>query len=64
MFENLTDRLEKSFRLIKGQGRITEVNISETMKDVRKALLDADVSYKIAKSFCDEVKQKDRKSVV
>ena len=57
MFENLTDRLEKSFRLIKGQGRITEVNISETMKDVRKALLDADVSYKIAKTFCDEVKQ-------
>ena len=58
MFENLTDRLEKSFRLIKGQGRITEVNISETMKDVRKALLDADVSYKIAKAFCDDVKQK------
>ena len=58
MFENLTDRLERSFRLIKGQGRITEVNISETMKDVRKALLDADVSYKIAKNFCDEVKQK------
>ena len=58
MFENLTDRLEKSFRLIKGQGRITEVNISETMKDVRKALLDADVSYKIAKGFCDQVKQK------
>ena len=58
MFENLTDRLERSFKLIKGQGRITEVNISETMKDVRKALLDADVSYKIAKTFCDEVKQK------
>ncbi|MCR5709002.1 MAG: signal recognition particle protein [Bacteroidales bacterium] len=58
MFENLTERLEQSFRLIKGQGRITEVNISETMKDVRKALLDADVSYKIAKAFCDEVKQK------
>lgn len=58
MFENLTDRLERSFKLIKGQGRITEVNISETMKDVRKALLDADVSYKIAKSFCDDVKQK------
>ena len=58
MFENLSDRLERSFRLIKGQGRITEVNISETMKDVRKALLDADVSYKIAKNFCDEVKQK------
>ena len=58
MFENLSERLEQSFRLIKGQGRITEVNISETMKDVRKALLDADVSYKIAKTFCDEVKQK------
>ncbi|MBO7480266.1 MAG: signal recognition particle protein [Bacteroidales bacterium] len=58
MFENLTDRLEKSFKLIKGQGKITEINISETMKDVRKALLDADVSYKIAKSFCDDVKQK------
>ena len=58
MFENLSERLENSFRLIKGQGRITEVNISETMKDVRKALLDADVSYKIAKSFCDQVKQK------
>lgn len=58
MFENLTDRLERSFKLIKGQGRITEVNISETMKDVRKALLEADVSYKIAKSFCDDVKQK------
>ena len=58
MFENLTDRLEHSFKLIKGQGRITEVNISETMKDVRRALLDADVSYKIAKTFCDDVKQK------
>lgn len=58
MFENLTDRLERSFKLIKGQGKITEINISETMKDVRKALLDADVSYKIAKTFCDDVKQK------
>ncbi|MBO4570672.1 MAG: signal recognition particle protein [Bacteroidales bacterium] len=58
MFENLMDRLESSFKLIKGQGRITEVNISETLKDVRKALLDADVSYKVAKSFCDQVKQK------
>ena len=58
MFENLSDRLERSFKLVKGQGRITEVNISETMKDVRKALLDADVSYKIAKTFCDDVKQK------
>jgi len=58
MFENLMDRLESSFKLIKGQGKITEINISETLKDVRKALLDADVSYKIAKSFCDTVKQK------
>ena len=58
MFENLMDRLESSFKLIKGQGRITEVNISETLKDVRKALLDADVSYKVAKNFCDQVKQK------
>ena len=57
MFENLTDRLESSFKLIKGEGKITEINISETMKDVRKALLDADVSYKIAKNFCDQVKQ-------
>ena len=57
MFENLMDRLESSFKLIKGQGRITEVNVSETLKDVRKALLDADVSYKVAKSFCDQVKQ-------
>ena len=51
------DRLESSFKLIKGQGRITEVNVSETLKDVRKALLDADVSYKVAKNFCDQVKQ-------
>ena len=58
MFENLTDRLERSFKLIKGQGKITEVNISETLKEVRRALLDADVSYKTAKTFCDTVKQK------
>lgn len=58
MFENLIDRLEGSFKLIKGQGKITEINISETLKDIRKALLDADVSYKIAKSFCDSVKKK------
>ncbi len=58
MFENLIERLESSFKLIKGQGRITEVNISETLKEIRRALLDADVSYKIAKTFCDEVKQK------
>ena len=58
MFENLIDRLEHSFKLIKGQGKITEINVAETLKDVRRALLDADVSYKIAKTFCDEVKQK------
>ncbi len=58
MFENLTDKLEKSFRLLKGEGRITEVNIAETLKEVRRALLDADVNYKIAKSFTDAVKEK------
>lgn len=58
MFENLVDKLEKSFKLIKGQGRITEINVAETLKEVRRALLDADVSYKIAKTFCDDVKQK------
>jgi len=58
MFENLTDRLERAFKLLKGEGRITEINVAETLKDIRKALLDADVSYKVAKSFCDEVKQK------
>ncbi len=58
MFENLTDRLERSFKTLKGQGRITEINIAETLKDVRRALLDADVNYKIAKSFTDIVKEK------
>jgi len=58
MFENLIDRLEQSFKVLKGEGRITEINVAETLKDIRKALLDADVSYKVAKSFCDEVKQK------
>ncbi len=58
MFENLSERLDRSFKLIKGQGKITEVNISETLKEVRRALLDADVSYKTAKTFCDTVKQK------
>jgi len=58
MFDNLIDRLEHSFKLLKGEGRITEINVAETLKDIRKALLDADVSYKVAKSFCDEVKQK------
>ncbi len=58
MFENLSDRLDKSFKLLKGQGRITEINIAETLKDVRRALLDADVNFKIAKSFTDIVKEK------
>ena len=51
MFENLSERLERSFKILKGEGKITEVNISEAMKDIRRALLDADVSYKIAKTF-------------
>lgn len=58
MFESLTDRLERAFKVLKGQGYITEINVAETMKEVRKALLDADVSYKIAKDFTDEVKKK------
>ncbi|MDR2292090.1 MAG: signal recognition particle protein [Prevotellaceae bacterium] len=58
MFENLSERLEKSFKILKGEGKITEINVAETLKDVRKALLDADVNYKVAKSFTDEVKQK------
>jgi signal recognition particle subunit SRP54 len=58
MFENLSERLEKSFKILKGEGKITEVNVAETLKDVRKALLDADVNYKVAKSFTDTVKEK------
>ena len=58
MFENLSDRLERSFKLLKGQGRISEINIAETLKEVRRALLDADVNFKIAKQFTDSVKQK------
>ena len=58
MFENLSERLEKSFKLLKGQGKITEINVAETLKDVRRALLDADVNYKIAKQFTEDVKQK------
>ena len=56
MFENLSDRLDRSFKLLKGQGRITEINVAETLKDVRRALLDADVNFKIAKQFTEEVK--------
>jgi signal recognition particle subunit SRP54 len=58
MFENLSERLERSFKVLKGQGRITEINVAETLKEVRKALLDADVNFKIAKQFTDNVKQK------
>lgn len=57
MFDNLSEKLERAFKVLKGHGRITEINVSETLKDVRKALLDADVSYKIAKQFTDEVKE-------
>lgn len=58
MFNNLSERLERSFKILKGEGRISEINIAETMKDVRRALLDADVNYKVAKQFTDTVKQK------
>ncbi len=58
MFENLSDRLERSFKILKGEGKITEINVAETLKDVRRALLDADVNYKVAKSFTDTVKEK------
>ncbi len=58
MFNNLSERLERSFKILKGEGRITEINIAETLKDVRRALLDADVNYKVAKTFTDTVKQK------
>lgn len=58
MFENLSERLERSFKLLKGQGKITEINVAETMKDVRRALLDADVNYSVAKQFTDTVKAK------
>ena len=58
MFENLTEKLERSFKILKGEGRITEINVAETLKEIRRALIDADVNYKVAKSFTDEVKQK------
>ena len=59
MFENLTDKLERSFKILKGEGRITEINIAETLKEIRRALIDDDVNYKVAKTFTDEVKQKE-----
>ena len=58
MFENLSERLERSFKILKGEGKITEINVAETVKDIRKALLDADVSFKVAKEFCNTVKDK------
>ncbi|MDE5733804.1 MAG: signal recognition particle receptor subunit alpha, partial [Duncaniella sp.] len=58
MFENLSERLERSFKILKGEGKITEINVAETLKDVRRALLEADVNYKVAKQFTDEVKVK------
>ena len=58
MFNSLSERLERSFKILKGEGRITEINVAETLKDVRRALLDADVNYKVAKTFTDTVKQK------
>lgn len=58
MFENLSDRLERSFKILKGEGKITEINVAETLKEIRRALLDADVSYRVAKDFCDRVKEK------
>ena len=58
MFENLTERLERSFKLLKGQGRITELNVAETVRDIRRALIDADVSYRAAKEFTDRVREK------
>lgn len=58
MFENLSERLDRSFKILKGEGKITEINVAETLKDVRRALLDADVNYKVAKTFTDTVKQK------
>ncbi|MBO7186738.1 MAG: signal recognition particle protein [Alistipes sp.] len=58
MFENLTEKLERSFKILKGEGRISEINVAETLKEIRRALIDADVNYKVAKTFTDEVKQK------
>ena len=58
MFENLSEKLERSFKILKGEGKITEINVAETLKEIRRALIDADVNYKVAKTFTDEVKQK------
>src|SRR5436853_6687615 len=58
MFESLSEKLDRAFKLVKGQGRITEINVAESLKEVRKALLDADVNFKVAKQFTDAVKEK------
>lgn len=58
MFDSLSDKLDRAFKVLKGQGQVTEINVAETIKEIRRALLDADVSYKVAKSFTDEVKEK------
>ncbi|MFZ9296243.1 MAG: signal recognition particle receptor subunit alpha, partial [Bacteroidia bacterium] len=58
MFDQLQDKLDRAFKVLKGQGKITEINVAETLKEVRKALLDADVNYKVAKAFTDKVKEK------
>ena len=58
MFENLSEKFDRAFKVLKGQGKITEINVAETVKEIRKALLDADVNYKIAKEFTDRVKEK------
>ncbi len=58
MFENLTEKLERSFKVLKGEGKISEINVAETLKEIRRALIDADVNYKVAKNFTDEVKKK------
>lgn len=58
MFENLSEKLERSFKILKGEGKITEINIAESLKEIRRALLDADVNYRTAKTFCDDVKKK------
>ena len=58
MFDSLSDKLERAFKVLKGQGQITEINVAETLKEVRRALLDADVSFKVAKEFTDRVKER------
>src|ERR1700751_3075871 len=58
MFDSLSDKLERAFKVLKGQGKITEINVAETLKEVRKALLDADVNFKVAKQFTDTIKEK------